>query len=200
VVRILAILLAVLGYSSGSAVAGTLEITEIQLQGGERTYISISDEIELGDWTKFFRLVRRTPSISGIILNSPGGSVDDGLAIAKYVYGHKLDTVAAGPCDSICAIIFLSGENRFLTPQGALSFHSAYRKLDDWVSIDHQTNGKIACYLGHMGYPLPLAQLWISTPVDQVAPITAQMNADLQLGFVAVDTVTKDEQLIAAKP
>jgi len=89
---------------------------KVRMPEGVQTYIAIRDEIELGDWSKFFRLVRQAPGVSGIILNSPGGSVDDGLAIAKYVYGHKLDTLADGACGSICAIIFLSGENRFLTP------------------------------------------------------------------------------------
>jgi len=115
-IRSLAIVLMALGCSSGAADAGTLEIMKVRMPEGVQTYIAIRDEIELGDWSKFFRLVRQAPGVSGIILNSPGGSVDDGLAIAKYVYGHKLDTLADGACGSICAIIFLSGENRFLTP------------------------------------------------------------------------------------
>ena len=166
--------------------AAELTVVEISTSEVSGSYVSISGDIELGDWSRFFRIVRRTPHISGILLHSAGGSVDDGLAIAKYANDHGLDTMAKHICHSICAIIFLAGEDRYLTSGTDLSMHSAYKQLGDWVVTDHQANGTVAWFLGSMGYPLELARLWLTTPSHEAAPLTLEMNDRLGLGFELV--------------
>jgi hypothetical protein len=90
-------------------------------------------------------------------------------------------------CHSVCTIIFLAGEARYLAVDADLTVHSAYKQLADWVVEDHLANGTVAWFIGHMGYPLPLAKLWVSTPSDEMAPITLEMNDKLQLGFTVVE-------------
>ena len=170
----------------GAALPAQLSIVDVDRPEGRQSYLQLSGEIEIGDWWKFVRLLKQNPSTSGVWLHSDGGSADDGLAIAKHVYEHRLDTMVTDTCHSVCTIIFLAGSDRYLTVDARLTVHSAYKQLADWVVEDHLANSTVAWFIGHMGYPLPIARLWVSTGSDQMAPITLEMNDKLKLGFTVI--------------
>lgn len=76
-----------------------------------------------------------------ICLNSPGGSVLEGVKLARQFYKHGVGTVipAGAECYSICAIMFMMGiaqgtevnfVNRKLHVTGTLGFHRPYLALD----------------------------------------------------------------------
>ncbi len=120
----------------------------------------------VGDWSKFTRLLRKNPDVAGVLLASNGGSADDGLAIAKHVFEawprHQWSPARATRCarsSSSPAAIATS------PPAPRASRCTApHKQLGDWVVEDDITNGTVAWFIGHMGYPLPLARLWVSTP------------------------------------
>lgn len=180
-------LLTVLSIPMGAALPAQLSIIDLDRPEGRQSYLELSGEIEVGDWWKFVRLLKRNPGVSGVLLRSEGGSVDDGLAIAKHIYESRLDTMVTETCHSVCAIIFLAGRDRYLTFDAELTVHSAYKQIADWVVEDHLANGTVAWFIGHMGYPLPIAKLWVSTDSDEMAPITLEMNEKLKLGFIIID-------------
>lgn len=177
----------VLQFEAQAALAGQPLLIDVDTPTGSATYVLLENDIEVGDSNRFFRLVRRTPHVTGVMLSSMGGSADDGLAIAKYIFERKLDTMVTATCHSICAIMFLAGNRRFVTVDAAITVHSAYKQIGDWVAVDHRTNGTVAWFLGHMGYPLPLARLWVTTPTEGAAPITLEMSEKLGLGFTVID-------------
>ena len=183
--RVLAVLV-VVTLNVSHVCAGQFSTVDVDTPSGPGKYILVLDDIDVGDWSQFFRLVRREPAISGVMLQSMGGSADDGLAIAKYIFEHKFDTMVTGACHSICAVMFLAGERRYMTDDAVITVHSAYKQLGDWVVADHQANGTVTWFLGHMGYPLPLARLWLSTPSEAAAPITLEMNDRLALGLTVI--------------
>lgn len=171
------------------AAAADLSIVLVETPAGVARYVDLEGDLELGDWSKFVKLLRRNPDAAGVLLQSNGGSADDGLAIAKHVFEHGLDTMVTGTCHSVCAVMFLAGRVRYITPGATLTVHSAYRQLGDWVVEDHAANATVAWFIGHMGYPLSLARLWVSTRSDDAAAITIEMNAKLKLGFTVIDQV-----------
>lgn len=179
-------LLTVLSIPTGAALPAQLSIIDIDRPEGRQPYLELSGEIEVGDWWRFVRLLKQHPGTSGVLLRSEGGSADDGLAIARHVYENRLDTMVTEACHSVCAIIFLAGRERYLTVDARLTVHSAYKQLADWVVEDHLANGTVAWFIGHMGYPLPVAKLWVSTAADEMAPITLEMNDKLKLGFTVI--------------
>lgn len=82
-----------------------------------------------------------------ICLNSPGGSVAEGVRIAEYLYKNGIGTVIDedDECDSICAIMFMMGiaqgaevnfVNRKLHVSGKLGFHRPYLAIasDELIS------------------------------------------------------------------
>lgn len=163
-----------------------MAVHDRETPAGQQRFLAIEGDIELGDWSDFVRLLRTAPEVSGVLLRSDGGSLDDGLAIAKHVYLKQLDTMVTGTCHSVCAVMFLAGRRKYLAPDAQVTVHSAYKQLGEWIVEDEVANGTVAWFIGHMGYPLPLAHLWVATRSGDEAPITLEMNEKLGLGFTVL--------------
>lgn len=168
------------------ALAADMQVVSVPTMLGPKSFLEISNTIELGDWSKFAKIMRRSPEISGVLLSSNGGSADDGLAIAKQVFEQKLDAMVTDTCHSICTVIFLAGNERYLNSGANLTVHSAYKQIADWIIRDDNTNAKVSWFIGRMGYPLALAQLWQDTDSSDATPITVEMNTQLKLGFTVI--------------
>lgn len=61
-------------------------------------------------------------------INSPGGSVIDGMSIYNAILKSKtkVDTYCAGICASIAGVIFQAGRNRIMSDYGLLMYHNPY--------------------------------------------------------------------------
>lgn len=80
---------------------------------------------ELGIWS------RESPQAPlTVVFNSPGGFLDDGLALYDYLLhlrslGHHLTTVALGQAASMCGVLLQAGDVRVMGPSAPLSSKSA---------------------------------------------------------------------------
>lgn len=111
--------------------------------------LQLEGEIVAGDFERFMQLAAtnfkgvdgESSSADTICLNSPGGSVLEGVKLAKQFYKQGVGTVipAGAECHSMCAIMFMMGiaqgpevnfVNRKLHVTGALGFHRPYLALD----------------------------------------------------------------------
>lgn len=64
------------------------------------------------DWLNFNQAFT-DPAIDTVVLvNSPGGSLWDGLRISKLIANKGYNTVAAGSCSSACSLLFMGGKER----------------------------------------------------------------------------------------
>lgn len=94
--------------------------------GGE---LRLTGSIDLGSATRFAAEIEaRGEYVETVVLDSPGGSVVDALAIGSLIHEKGLDTkVAAGSlCASSCPIIFASGAERIASPEAAIGVHQIY--------------------------------------------------------------------------
>lgn len=73
-------------------------------------------------------IAARGEYVETILLDSPGGSVDDALAIGRLIREEGLDTQVAngGLCASSCPIIFASGAERLAGRSAAIGVHQIY--------------------------------------------------------------------------
>ena len=85
----------------------------------------------------YFRKAIRNHNIDTIVLDSPGGSIWEGLSIAGMIFDKELTTYvpSAGRCASACAFMFFAGRNR--QASGKLGVHQFYSDND-------KKTGKIA--------------------------------------------------------
>jgi len=94
--------------------------------GGE---LHLAGSIDLGSSERFAaEIAARGEYVQTVVLDSPGGSVVDALAIGTLIHDNGLATkVAAGSlCASSCPLIFASGAARIASPEAAIGVHQIY--------------------------------------------------------------------------
>jgi hypothetical protein len=91
--------------------------------------LSLTGTIDIGAAERFAtEIAARGEYVRTIALDSPGGSVEDALAIAALIHDKGFATsVAAGAlCASSCPLVFAAGKTRLATPQSAIGVHQIY--------------------------------------------------------------------------
>lgn len=89
------------------------------------------DQLELaggigsGSLSDFEQALRDHPQVRTVHLDSGGGSMLEGLAIARVIENRGLDTYTNADCMSACTLLFSAGKQRWLGPQGRLGYHAA---------------------------------------------------------------------------
>ena len=76
-------------------------------------------------------------------INSPGGSITDGLAIFDQIMrmrrsGTKITTRATGLCASMAAVLLQAGEDRIMDPRAKLLIHEGSTSFQGSLSVGEQ--------------------------------------------------------------
>src|SRR5438270_742885 len=114
--------------------------------------------------------------IKAVVLNSPGGSVNDALAMGRLIREKKFATeVEAGQsCVSSCPLVFAGGIERRVGANAAIGVHqvaavgSANAAPRDEMDVAQRISARCQRYLGDMGINL---QVWVhamETPHDRL--------------------------------
>lgn len=109
--------------------------------GGE---LHLTGSIDVGSAERFAaEIAARGEYVQTVVLDSPGGSVMDALAIGSLIHDNGLATkVAAGSlCASSCPIVFASGATRIASPEAAIGVHQIYAAA---LSGDQQNALRVA--------------------------------------------------------
>ncbi len=94
--------------------------------GGE---LVLTGTIDVGAGLRFAEeIAARGEYVETVVLDSPGGSVDDALSIGRLIHEKSLSTlVASGSlCASSCPVIFASGAERLAGRDAAIGVHQIY--------------------------------------------------------------------------
>ena len=119
---------------------------------------------------------KRGDYIKTVVLNSPGGSVGDALAMGKLIREKKLATeVAAGKyCASSCPLVFVGGVERRAGDNASIGVHQVFAMAGDVSAVRDGMNeaqrisARCQRYLGDMGVNL---QMWVhamETPKEKL--------------------------------
>jgi len=109
--------------------------------GGE---LLLTGTFDVGSAERFStEVAARGEYVDTVVLDSPGGSVMDALAIGTLIHEKGFATsVAAGSlCASSCPIVFASGKERIATPTSAIGVHQIYAAA---LSADPQSALRVA--------------------------------------------------------
>jgi uncharacterized protein len=117
--------------------------------------IVVQGEIVDGDEKTFNTAIQKYSK--GIVLfESGGGDLGTGLAIGETIRmkGFRTGVAPGAQCASSCALAWLGGTERFLSPTARLGFHAAYR-LDGSIAREVGLgNALVGAYLTRIGLPL----------------------------------------------
>jgi hypothetical protein len=119
---------------------------------------------------------KRGDYIKTVVLNSPGGSVTDALAMGRLIREKKFATEVEGGkyCASSCPLVFAGGVERRAGDKAAIGVHqvaaisSASAVPRDEMDVAQRISARCQRYLGDMGISL---QVWVhamETPHDKL--------------------------------
>jgi hypothetical protein len=143
------------------------------------------------------------------MLDSPGGNIDEGVAIGRYVYAAKIATVAIqGPgCHSSCAFIFLAGRDhneqpmRIMMKGARVGFHQGaiaalpsnrtYQASDMEVAtaLGQDIIRRVDAYFHEIKADPEFLTLVLSAPNRSITLLN-EFDA-LRLGIYVMDTATQ---------
>lgn len=122
------------------------------------------------------RLAAAEPPIETLLLQSPGGSVEDALLLGRTIRREGIATrVLQGEyCLSACPYVFAGGTERSAEPGAAIGVHQHYfgenTILPAFVAVEdiQRGQGRVMAFLDEMGIDPRLMQPALTTPADEI--------------------------------
>ncbi|MEO1200923.1 MAG: hypothetical protein AAFX39_17155, partial [Pseudomonadota bacterium] len=124
-----------------------------------------------------------------VVLHSPGGLVDEAIALAVRIRAEELDThvVEQGYCASSCPLVFAAGKDRIAHADAWIGVHQAFLPPDTFGSMHDgiQAAQEVAAAAQELldGFGVD-ALVWtfaMRTPKDQLYFFTTDQLVDLRL-------------------
>ncbi|RYE11031.1 MAG: hypothetical protein EOP22_02370 [Hyphomicrobiales bacterium] len=187
------------GGTPGPAIATPMETLRqpLEIELGSGGTLSVTGTILPGSAERFAaEIAQYGEYVERVVLNSPGGSVTDALAMGKLIREQGFATVveAGGLCASSCPLVFAGGKERLATAASAIAVHQIYAAAPSDASLtsrleaagnamsdaQHMT-AEISRYMISMGID---AEVWLralETPPDRLSYFSADDLTRLKL-------------------
>jgi hypothetical protein len=145
--------------------------------------MKLTGTISVGSAARFTEEVRlRGEYIETIALDSPGGSVEDALAIARLIRERGFSTAVGDGalCASSCPLVLAAGSERLVSDTAAVGVHQIYAAASDAVELapaqamsDAQsTTARITRFLTEMDVDAALWLHALETPPNRLYYLT----------------------------
>ena len=116
------------------------------------------------------------PRPARVILNSPGGSVQDALVLGRFLRAEGFETAlrAGDICYSACPYVLAGGTVRDVPDTGSVGVHQHYfgesTLLPAFVAVEdiQRGQGEVMGYLDEMGIDLRVMRHALLTPPDEI--------------------------------
>ena len=170
---------------------GALNAAEIEVIPGfepNQKAILVRGPIEEGDDSRFFEIAEET-SRAIVFLESPGGLVTTGISIAAEISirGYTTLVLDGSGCHSICVIMWVAGERRYMSPAANISVHAAYRTRNDasggvQTSESGMANAQIGAFLNEIGLSAEAIRYFtFAGPSEKLLDITPEIAQALSI-------------------
>lgn len=139
------------------------------------------------------RLAEVSPRPDWLVLQSPGGAVDEALALGRHLRREGIGTrILAGEyCHSACPYVFAGGAEREAEPDAQIGVHQHYFGESTILPAafaveDIQTGqGRVLAYLHEMGIDPLVMRHALVTPPDEIYVLLREELRDY--GFIEDD-------------
>jgi hypothetical protein len=113
----------------------------------ELPIIGINGDIEVADVDRFQKL-SSVLNNAAVMLRSTGGKMGPAIRIGEMIKDKGYTTIVKDYCASSCALIWLAGSKRFMTPTAHIGLHQAYKSTGE---ADGMGNAILGSYLTRLG-------------------------------------------------
>ncbi len=138
-----------------------------------------------GDMARLSAAVRSRPSGSRLIilvLDSPGGDVDEGLSMADAI--HRAAVPVAVPsgakCASICFLMFAASPQRYAAQDALIGVHSATQRAGETVAAKARTT-ELARIAAEYGVPADIVGMMVQARPRQMEWLTPEALAGMDV-------------------
>ncbi|MHA7869484.1 MAG: COG3904 family protein [Salipiger thiooxidans] len=137
----------------------------------------LEGEIAEGDGGRVSELIDAAdPAVEALVLQSPGGSVQDALALGRHLREAGIGTrmLRGEYCYSACPYLFAGGETRDVEEGASLGVHQHYfgenTILPAFVAVEsiQRGQGEVMAYLEDMGIDPLVMKHALQTPSDEI--------------------------------
>lgn len=166
---------------------------------GPKGTASAIGRIEPGTGSEFTDFIEgQNGEVKSLYLHSPGGSVQDALAMSKLLRNSEIDTVVPDDayCASSCPILFSGGTNRTVGRNAWVGVHQIFApgnapgNLADGMSQGQAVTALVQQHLSDMGVD---SKAWLhamQTPSDQLYIFTPKELKEYKLATVVTSSKT----------
>lgn len=179
-------------------------------QAAEIDHVSLDDQIELiviqgdimpGDEETFRNLsVRYDNAI--VALASDGGALVPALQIGQMIRlkGFRTAVIDQYECTSACALIWVAGATRFLSPTGRVGFHASYVDVEGINVETGVGNALVGRYLTLLDLPERAIIFATYAPPDHVLWLNSQNMGEAGIEFEIFGVTDENQSLTASNP
>lgn len=180
--------------SSASAASITLQSYKAD-DGSVQPVLFLSGEMVSSDALTFERLARQIDGQATVLLNSPGGDLEAGIAIGRVIRAKEFSTAVFDMCASACALSWLAGHPRYTSAQAQVGFHVAFTGGE----IRHESgmgNALVGLYVGELGMGENVVRYVTSAAPEDMQWLSAR---DASLLGINVQTLDGQTQLASIR-
>jgi hypothetical protein len=120
-------------------------------------------------------------TFAGLEIRSGGGSLEDGLDIARVVRDKGLVVYASKECDSVCAFIFFAAKERYMCRGCKIGVHSVSNDCGKEDADSARTTVQMSRLLVGLGVPYSIIGKIVATPPAKIAFLTSRDLAALNV-------------------
>ncbi len=135
-------------------------------------------------------------AIEGIVLDSGGGRLYEGRALAELIERHQWDTFSAVGCNSACPLAFVAGSNRTLADGAKLGFHQYTNSVTlEALSSEDKEYAADRQYYINRGIDRALVDRMFEASSESIWQPTLEelQQSGLAHDFVAIDDILPEE-------
>ena len=153
--------------------ASAFKIKRVETVSG--LVLKLRGDVRDGDYGRL-KSALQNGSVVGLEITSGGGSLEDGVDIARIVRDKGLVIYASRECDSACAFIFLAAKERYIGRGCKIGVHSVSNDRGKEDAESARTTVQVSRLLVGLGVPHSIIGKIVATPP---AKITFLTNGDL---------------------
>lgn len=164
--------------------------------------ILITGDIVEGDDAQFGALSARFPR-AVVYLESDGGALVPAIEIGKLVHAHHHATAVldGSTCTSACALIWIAGAPRYLSPQARLGFHASYSDEGGRLVETGVGNAIVGHYLAQLDLSEDAAVFATIASPYEINWLTAANSDEAEIPFEAAPaSLPAPRHVTAASP
>ena len=159
--------------------------------------IQISGQVTLGDVGVFIGAVKQANATGKVIesveLNSTGGSLNEGVRLARAIREAKISTVVGqgAVCASACFLIFAAGDPKFVGDGARIGVHKASEKGGRETMRSGAATESMANFAKQLGVPSSIIGRMVRTPAKQIGWLDSQDLRAMGVSMAGLPTQTK---------